>query len=215
MKKIISVIFLFAIITAVYSVTIARLKYDGGGDWYNNPSVIPNIAAYFNENVEPLFEEDEKVVTLKSPQLSQHPILYMTGHGNVGFSGIELENLRNYLKLGGFLLIDDDYGMDKSIRPIISGLFREHKLQRLSVANPLLRSVFSFDRIPKIHKHDDKSPEMYGIYINGRLALLYLYETNISDGWASPGVHESDDEHTREQALRFGANILFHVVTGL
>ncbi|MFA5478824.1 MAG: DUF4159 domain-containing protein [Candidatus Muiribacteriota bacterium] len=194
------------------SLQIARLKYDGGGDWYNDPDVIPNITKFFNSNVSSIFKTDEAVVTLRDTTLIDYPILYMTGHGNVVFSDFELQILRNYLLSGGFIYIDDDYGMDNSIRQLLSKLFSDRPLVRIFSDYKIFTSFYNFDYLPKIHEHDDKQPEMWGIFIGERLALVYTYESNISDGWAGENVHGNPPE-VREEALKFGVNILYYALT--
>jgi len=197
---------------ASFSLNIARLKYDGGGDWYNDPSAIPELVRFYNKNVAEIFSEEEKTVSLTNSDLSEYPFIWMTGHGNVVFSPLELERLRNYLIYGGFIFIDDDYGMNSSIYPILQTLFSENPLVRIESDYPLFKEPFFFEKLPKIHEHDNKPPELFGIFINKRLCLLYSYECNLSDGWASPDVH-GDPPEVREKALKFGCNILHHVFT--
>jgi len=194
-----------------YSLKLARLSYKGGGDWYNDPSIIPNITRFFNKNISNIFENDEAVITLTDPEIENYPVIIMTGHGNVNFSESEKNILRNYLKNGGFLIIDDDYGMDTHIRNILKNLFNNHPLVKLHNDHEIFTSFFKFEKTPKIHTHNSKPPELWGIFINQRLSLIYLFETNITDGWASPDVHK-DSEEKREQALKFGSNIIFYAL---
>ncbi|MGM0608112.1 MAG: DUF4159 domain-containing protein [Candidatus Muiribacteriota bacterium] len=206
-------IFIFIFFTyTIFSLQIARLQYDGGGDWYNDPDVIPNLTSYFNKHAGTTFKNEEAVVTLRDPELAKYPFLYMTGHGNVSFSTRELETLRAYLKAGGFIYIDDDYGMDEYIRPILFDLFKNKELHRIYPDHEIYRSFFNFEKLPKIHEHDGKPPEMWGIFIEDRLALVYTYETNISDGWAGHDVHQTPSD-IREEALKFGMNIYYYAIT--
>ncbi|MCK9225242.1 MAG: DUF4159 domain-containing protein [Candidatus Muirbacterium halophilum] len=207
MKKTVFLLILISCIFVAQSLNIARLKYNGGGDWYNDPSSIPELLSYYNTNVSNIFNIEEKTVTLMSSDISEYPMIWMTGHGNVVFSQLELDRLRNYLLYGGFLYIDDDYGMHKYIYPIIKNLFRDYPLVTIENDFKLFKTPFLFDKIPKIHEHDNKPPVLYGIFIDKRLVLLYSYECNISDGWASPDVHKNPP-NIREKALKFGCNIL-------
>ena len=194
--------------------TIARLQYDGGGDWYNDTSVIPNLCEEINERTTIKASEEQAIVSLKNNSLLDYPLLYVTGHGNISFSDEENENLRNYLEKGGFLYIDDDYGLDKYIRRELALVFPDKTLQELPATFPLFDCFYTFPNgIPKIHEHDGKRPQAFGLFDDfGRLMVLYTYETNISDGWASPEVH-NDPAHIREQAFKMGINIVYYVLT--
>ncbi|MBN2018092.1 MAG: DUF4159 domain-containing protein [Candidatus Cloacimonetes bacterium] len=194
--------------------TIARLQYDGGGDWYNDTSVIPNLCEEINERTTIKASEEQAIVSLKNNSLLDYPLLYVTGHGNISFSDEENENLRNYLEKGGFLYIDDDYGLDKYIRRELALVFPDKTLQELPATFPLFDCFYTFQNgIPKIHEHDGMRPQAFGLFDDfGRLMVLYTYETNISDGWASPEVH-NDPAHIREQAFKMGINIVYYVLT--
>ena len=192
----------------------ARLQYDGGGDWYNDPEVLPNLARYVNATLGTNFPIDQAVAKASEVKLFEYPFVYLTGHGNIRFSDRELDNLRQWMLRGGFLYADDDYGMDESFRREIRRIFPEHSLVELNPSYPLFRSFFDFSSgLPKIHEHDSKPPHAFGVFDDtGRLMCLYTYESNISDGWADPGTHNNPPE-VREKALRFGVNIVYHLMT--
>lgn len=191
----------------------ARLQYDGGGDWYNDPEVLSNLAKYANQTMAASFPVDQAVVKASDPKLYDYPFIYLTGHGNIRFTDREVENLRTWMLRGGFLYADDDYGMDESFRREIKRIFPERPLTELDPSFPLYTSFYDFSSgLPKIHKHDEKPPQAFGIFDdNGRLMCLYTYETNISDGWADPETHH-DPPEVRDTALKFGINILQFVL---
>ncbi len=193
---------------------LARLNYDGGGDWYNDPDLIPNLTAYANKQIGTDFSTEQAVVKASDGNISDYPFVFMTGHGNILFTEKEVASLRKYLLLGGFLYVDDDYGMDKSFRREVRKLFPEKQLIELPGNHELYNCFFNFPNgLPKIHKHDDKRPQAFGIFDDqGRLMILYTFESNISDGWANPEVHK-DPPEVREQALKFGTNILYYLMT--
>ncbi len=204
---------LFATVENAVKTGFARLQYDGGGDWYNDPEVLPNLAKYANQVMGAGFPIDQAVVKASDPKLYDYPFLYLTGHGNIRFSDREVDNLRTWMLRGGFLYADDDYGMDAAFRREIKRVFPERSLTELDPSFPLYTSFFDFSSgTPKIHKHDEKSPQAFGIFDdNGRLMCLYTYETNISDGWADPETH-NDPPEVRDTALKFGVNILEYVM---
>jgi hypothetical protein len=191
---------------------IARMHYDGGGDWYNDPDTIPNIAAYINKTLSTNFSIEQAVIKPSDPTIFDYPFIFITGHGNVHFSEREIQNLRAYLERGGFLYIDDDYGMDEPIRREISRLFSDRDLVELPPNHEIFHSYFSFPKgIPKIHEHDGKRPLAFAIFSNeGRMQVLYTYETNISDGWSD--AHDNSPE-LQEKAFQFGANIIYYLMT--
>jgi len=195
---------------------IARLQYSGGGDWYNDPSIIPNLCREINKRADtafPMASEKEAVVTVSDARLFQYPFLFMTGHGNVSFTDSEISRLRSYFEAGGFLYADDDYGMDESFRHELEKIFPEVSLVELPHDFPLYRIPFRFPGgLPKIHEHDGKPPQGFGIFLRGRLVVYYTYETNISDGWADQRVH-GDPPQKREEALKMGLNIVFYALT--
>ncbi len=192
----------------------ARLQYDGGGDWYNDPEVLPNLARFVNASLNTRFPLDQSVVKAGDARLFEYPFVYLTGHGNISFSDREVANLRDWMLRGGFLYADDDYGMDASFRREIRRVFPEYELVELDGSFPLFTSFFDFGQgLPKIHLHDAKPPQAFGIFDdNGRLVCLYTYETNISDGWADPATHK-DPPEVRGSALRFGCNIIYYLLS--
>jgi hypothetical protein len=191
---------------------LARLQYGGGGDWYNDRSIIPNLTREVNLRTEIRASEEEMILELTDAELFQHPFLFMTGHGNVRFSEEEIGRLRLYLTSGGFLYADDDYGMDASFRREITRVFPEKDLIELPFNHPIYHLLYDFpDGLPKIHEHDGKPPQGFGLFHEDRLVLFYTYETNISDGWADPEVHQ-DPPEIREQAFRMGLNIVLYAL---
>ena len=192
---------------------LARLQYDGGGDWYNDPEVLPNLAKFVNRTLLSSLPTDQSVVKASDTKLFDFPFVYLTGHGNIRFSDIELQNLRLWMLRGGFLYADDDYGMDASFRREIKRIFPERELIELDSSHPLYKSYFDFSSgLPKIHLHDEKNPQAFGMFDDsGRLMMLYTYETNISDGWADPSTHD-DPPELREKALQFGLNIIHYIM---
>ena len=188
-------------------VTIGRLQYEGGGDWYANPSSLPNLLAAVRERTGIATAEREVAVRPTDPLLRDFPFLYLTGHGNVRFSDEERLALRGYLLAGGFLHADDNYGLDESFRREMARIFPEKELIELPPDHPVFRSPYEFpDGLPKIHEHDGAPPQAFGIFHQGRLIVMYTYETDLGDGWEDPDVHE-DPPGIREDALRMGVNI--------
>ncbi|MFV8225775.1 DUF4159 domain-containing protein [Christiangramia aquimixticola] len=187
---------------------IAVLKYSGGGDWYANPTALPNLIAFCNSNLKTNIKAKPTTVEPGSTDIYQFPFVHMTGHGNVIFEENDLENLRTYLKSGGFLHIDDNYGMDKYIRVQIKRLFPEKELKEIPANHPIFNIAYSFPGgLPKIHEHDARPPQAFGIFENDRIILLYTFESDLGDGWESPEVH-NNPEAVRLKALRMGANII-------
>ncbi len=192
---------------------IAVLKYNGGGDWYANPTALPNLIAFANKNIGTNIKQEPATVEVGSSDIFNYPFLHMTGHGNVFFSSIEAENLRNYLLGGGFLHIDDNYGMDPFVRTEIIKVFPEVDLVELPTKHPIFNGKYKFKHgLPKIHEHDASLPKAFGIIINGRLLCLYTYEADIGDGWEDAEVH-NDSEQIRLKALQMGSNILEYIFT--
>lgn len=184
------------------------LKYNGGGDWYSNPTALPNLAKYCNQNLGTNFNTDYGVVEVGSAELYNYAFVHMTGHGNVVFSDAEAENLRNYLIAGGFLHIDDNYGMDPYVRTAMKKAFPELEFVELPFEHEIYHQQFPFENgLPKIHKHDDKPPQGFGLFWEGRLVCFYSYESDLGDGWEDQSVHK-DPEEIRQLALRMGANIV-------
>ena len=196
-----------------YSCKIAVLKYNGGGDWYSNPTSLKNLIHFcnvnLNMNINPIYE----LVDIESNEIFQYPFVHMTGHGNVVFSISEAENLRKYLISGGFLHIDDNYGMDPYIRPEMKKVFPELNFVELPFNHPIYHQSFDFNNgLPKIHEHDNQPARGYGLIYKGRLVCFYSYESDLGDGWEDPEVHK-DSQNTRILALKMGANILQYVFT--
>ncbi len=194
-----------------FSQDIAVLKYSGGGDWYANPTSLPNLVKFCNQNINTKLNPKVNSVDVGSAELFLYPFVHMTGHGNVVFSNNDVQNLRNYLNAGGFLHIDDNYGMDEYIRKEIKKLYPDNALIEIPKTHPIFQAPYSFPNgLPKIHEHDNKQPQAFGIFIENRLALLYTYECDLGDGWESQEVH-NDPLNVREKALKMGANILHFV----
>ncbi len=189
---------------------LAVLKYHGGGDYYANPTSVPNLVDFCNLHLNLKISNDVPYVDVGSKELFLYPFVHMTGHGNVVFSQHELENLRTYLMGGGFLHIDDNYGMDKFIRPQLKKLFPANEMVVLPVNHPIFNQKFKLSGLPKIHEHDDKDPVAYAIFFEGKMVCLYTYETDLGDGWENQSVH-NDKPEKRKLALQMGANILMYV----
>ncbi|MFK7972822.1 MAG: DUF4159 domain-containing protein [Bacteroidia bacterium] len=191
---------------------IAKLKYDGGGDWYSNPTSLPNLLSFVNQNTTLNLAATEDVVEPGSTQIFQYPYVYMTGHGNVNFSDNDAKNLRNYLISGGFLHVDDNFGMDKYIRRELKKVFPELELVDLPFSHQVFHQHFDFENgTPKIHEHDNKTAQSLALIHDGRVVVLYTYECDLGDGWEDPAVH-NDPEPLRQQALQMGANILLYAL---
>jgi hypothetical protein len=192
--------------------TIGRLHYDGGGDWYANPSSLPNLLSAIRTRTRLRVATEEKVVTLSDDDLWNVPYLYMTGHGNVHWSDRDLATLRRYLQQGGFLHADDNYGMDASIRRELARLFPDHPLVEVPLDHPVYHLVYDFPKgMPKIHVHDGKPAQGFGIFLDGRLVVYYSYQTDLGDGWEDRQVHH-DTPEKREAALRMGVNLFAYSV---
>lgn len=192
--------------------TIARLQYDGGGDWYANPSSLPNLLTAIREATGLPVAPREATVTPLDPALRDHPYLYMTGHGNVRFTPQERAALRDYLLAGGFLHADDNYGMDESFRRELEAMFPDRELVELPPDHPVFHLFYTFpDGLPKVHEHDGKRPQALGIFDGGRLVVFYSYESDLGDGWEDPGVHD-DPDSVRRNALRMGVNLFVYAV---
>jgi len=188
---------------------LAVLKYNGGGDYYANPTALPNLITFCNQNLNTNISKDVPYVEVGSADLFLYPFVHMTGHGNVVFSAAEAENLRNYLLAGGFLHIDDNYGMDEFIRVELKKVFPNNELVELPFNHPVFHQKYNFNGLPKIHEHDGKRPQAFGIIENGRLLCIYTFETDLSDGWEDAQVH-NDPPEKRKEALQMGSNILMY-----
>lgn len=210
--------FIFFIIIPFLSLSqntyeIAVLKYNGGGDWYANPTALPNLIEFTNKNLGTTIKTQPITVEAGSKEIFNYPFIHMTGHGNVVFNINEIENLRAYLLSGGFLHIDDNYGMDPFIRIEIKKLFPDVELKQLANNHPIFSTKYNFTNgLPKIHEHDGKPAQAFGIVFDGRLVCLYTYETDLGDGWEDPEIHNNTEE-TRQRALKMGANIIKYAFT--
>lgn len=192
----------------VFAQDVAILKYNGGGDWYSNPTAVPNLIQFTNDNCHTKISKDPKTVAVGDIDIFSYPIVFMTGHGNVYFSNDEAKNLRNYLISGGFLHISDNYGLDKFVRRELKKVFPKLQLQEIPSNHPIYDQTFTFKNgLPKIHEHDKKNPQGFGLFYEGRLICFYDYESDLSDGWEDASVHNNPKE-IREKALKMGANII-------
>ena len=194
--------------------SVATLKYNGGGDWYANPTALPNLIEFSNKNIGTNIKKSPEIVEVGSSDIFNYPFVHMTGHGNIFFSNEEANNLRKYLLSGGFLHVDDNYGLDEFFRKEITKVFPNKKLILINSNHIIFNQSFKFPNgLPKIHIHDAKPSEAYGIFDNGRLICLYTYESDLSDGWEDAEVH-NDSEETRLKALKMGSNIIEYVFLG-
>lgn len=214
--KIILVVALFLIIprwlwSQETKTKIALLKYKGGGDWYANPTSLPNLIKFCNANLNTDLAREPATVEPGSRDIFNYPYVHMTGHGNVVFTAVEVQNIRDYLMGGGFLHADDNYGLEPAFRREMKKVFPEDELVELPWEHPIFHQKYSFSQgVPKIHEHDAKRPQAFGIIKEGRLVVLFTYETDLGDGWEDPEVH-NDPENKRLQALQMGANIISYV----
>jgi hypothetical protein len=217
-RKLILIFFILFYFTNLYpqndtEFEITRLKYSGGGDWYNDPSSEVNLLKFIQAHTDIKTDPEYKFVDIASDEIYSYPFLFLTGHGNVNFSNEEAKRLRTYLENGGFLYIDDDYGIDKDIRREIKKVFPDKDFLELPFSNKLFSIFYKFDNgTPKTHEHNNKPPQSFGIFLGERMAVLYTYESNPSDGWADPEVH-NDPENKREEALKFGTNIVIYALS--
>lgn len=195
------------------SYQIALLKYNGGGDWYANPTSLPNLVTHCNKMLGTNISNEIATIEVGSPELFNYPFVHMTGHGNVVFSNEDADNLREYLLSGGFLHIDDNYGMDKFVRPQMKKVFPEADFIELPFDHPIYHQKFEFNGLPKVHEHDEQPPQGFGLFHQGRLVCFYTYECDLGDGWEDEEVH-GDSQSTREKALNMGANIVQFALMG-
>lgn len=210
MKKII--IFGFLVFWNLgFSQEIALAKYSGGGDWYANPTSLPNLVKYCNQTINTKISTKIPTVEVGSAEVFSYPFIHMTGHGNVVFSPNDVENLRNYLTSGGFLHIDDNFGMDEYIRKEIKKIFPNNELKEIPSNYEIFQGPNLFPNgLPKIHEHENKRPQAFGIFIENKLVLLYTFECDLGDGWEDKEVH-NDPDSVREKAFKMGANIINYV----
>jgi hypothetical protein len=203
---------LIIIITCFFNMVsaqeVAILKYNGGGDWYSNPTAVPNLVTFANTTIKTNISKNPQAVAVGSTDVFNFPLLFMTGHGNILFSDDEVENLRNYLISGGFLHISDNYGFDKFIRKEIKKVFPVLDFKEIPSNHPIYNQTFKFPNgMPKIHEHDKKPAQGFGVFYEGRLVIFYDYETDLSDGWEDEMIH-NNPKSVREKALKMGANII-------
>ena len=198
-------IFLFGFLAQAQEVGI--LKYEGGGDWYANPTAIPNLIRFCNEEINTRISESPKNIEAHNPEIFNYPIIFMTGHGNVFFSDEAAENLKNYLISGGFLHISDNYGLDKYLRKEMKKVFPELDFKEIPYDHPIYHQKYNFSTLPKIHEHDAKPPQGFGLFYEGRLICFYDFESDLSDGWEDEIIH-NDPPEIRRMALEMGANII-------
>lgn len=192
-------------------VKIALLKYKGGGDWYANPTSLPNLIKFCNTNLKTNIAAEPITVEPGSRDIFNYPFIHMTGHGNIVFTPVEVQNLQEYLLSGGFLHADDNYGLDKSFRREMKKVFPDDDLVEIPWDHPIFKQKYTFAQgLPKVHEHDDKRPQAFGIVKDGRIVVLFTYETDLGDGWEDQEVHK-DSPEKREEALKMGANIISYV----
>ncbi|MFA5667833.1 MAG: DUF4159 domain-containing protein [Balneolaceae bacterium] len=192
---------------------LARIKYRGGGDWYNDPSALSNLISFTAQQVAIPISPKYKDVALGSSDLFSYPFAFLTGHGNIAVNSSEAQNLRKYLDNGGFLYIDDDYGLDKYARAMMKMVFPEEDMVEIPFSHPIYHQLFNFPNgLPKVHEHDNKPPQGFGIFRKGKLVMFYTYESNLADGWTDPEVHNTP-AGLREKSLQMGANILLYALT--
>lgn len=206
MKKILFLLVLS--FTVAHSQEVGILKYKGGGDWYANPTSLPNLIKFTNQYAKTAIDSNIATVDPSSVDVFNYPILFLTGHGNVFFDDDDVENLRNYLISGGFIHISDNYGLDKYIRSELKKVFPKLTLEEIPLNHPIYSQTFKFPNgLPKIHEHDKKTPKGFGLFYKGRLVIFYDYESDLSDGWEDKAVHNNPEE-IRLKALQMGANII-------
>lgn len=200
-------------VRAQYAYKIAKLKYNGGGDWYANKTSLPNLIKFANANLRMNIFPEEDIVEPGSPDIFSYPFIHVTGHGNIIFNDTEVQNMRRYLLSGGFLHLDDNYGLDKFIRREMKKVFPELSFIELPYNHPVYHQKFSFPNgLPKVHEHEGKSPQGFGLIYQGRLICYYSYECDLGNGWEDQSVY-NDPEAVRQQALRMGANLLQYATT--
>ncbi len=193
------------------SVKIALLKYNGGGDWYADPTALPNLIEFCNQNLHTNIYVEPSTIEIGSSEILNYPFVHLTGHGNIIFSDNDVRNLKRYLLAGGFLHVDDNYGLDEYFRREMKKLFPGNEFIELPPSHEIFHQKYEFPNgLPKIHEHDNKQAQAFGLFVDGRMVCLYTYESDLGDGWEDPEVH-SDPEETRQKALQMGANIISFV----
>lgn len=208
MKRLICSVYLISLLG--FSQEIAVLEYDGGGDWYANQTALPNLIKFCNENINTTMDADPKGIHVNNIELFNYPMVFMTGHGNVFFDEESVENLRSYLTSGGFLHVSDNYGIDQFFRREMKKIFPDLEFQEIPYEHPIFHQTFNFDQMPKIHEHDNKPAQGFGIFYEGRLVCFYDYQSDLSDGWEDAEVH-NNPEDVRLKALKMGANLVEYV----
>lgn len=204
-------LFLLIAVGSAADITLARLRYEGGGDWYNDPDALPNLARELNTRTNIRCQEAEAVTSLTDANLFEYPFLFVTGHGNVTFSDEERARLRRYVQGGGFVYVDDDYGMDESMRLELTRVFPDNALVELPFDHPIYHVIYDFPQgLPKIHEHYPGPPRGFGVFLQDRLVLFYTYNTNISDGWSE--AHD-DPPEKRDASFRFGVNVVAYALS--
>lgn len=194
-------------------ITLARIKYRGGGDWYNDPSSLKNLIEFSRTQLPIAINSDYDDVALGSRDLFNYPFAFLTGHGTISLNRAEADNIRTYLDNGGFLYIDDDYGLDEHFREVIRQIYPDEELIEIPFDHAIYHQVYDFPNgLPKVHEHDGEAPRGFGLFRNGRMVLYYTYETNLADGWANPEVH-NNLASIRQEALQMGTNILVYALT--
>ncbi|MDZ4840434.1 MAG: DUF4159 domain-containing protein [Bacteroidota bacterium] len=212
--RFLTILSLLISLSTTAQVKIARLKYEGGGNWYVSPTSLPNLIKFCNQNLKTNIVINEEVVEMGSKEIFNYPFVHMTGNGVISTSPSDIANLRMYLQSGGFLHINDSYGMDKYVRELLKKVFPEAQLIEIPYSHPIYHQKYDFPAgLPKIHEHDGKPAQGFGILVAGRLVCFYGFESDIGDGWEDPAVHK-DPETKRQNALKMGANILQYVFLG-
>ena len=220
MKKTALIFFFFLFTTSSFAQSagefeIARAKYRGGGDWYNDPSALTNLITFAKDQFSISIKSEYKDVSIGSSDLHSYPFIFLTGHGNITINSSEANNLRTYLDNGGFLYIDDDYGIDEHARNMMKQVYPDEEFIEIPYSHPIYNNVFNFENgLPKIHEHDNQSPRGFGLFRNGKMVVFYTFESNLADGWADAEIH-NNPASVRQQALRMGANILIYALTTL
>ncbi len=200
-------LFFFFFTLTLSAQEVAVLKYSGGGDWYVNPTAVKNLIEFCNTNIKTTIKATYKTVASNSNDIFNYPIVFMTGHGNIFFSENDADNIRNYLMAGGFIHVSDNYGIDPYIRREMKKVFPELSFQEIPYTHPIYKQTYTFNKLPKIHEHDGKSAQGFGIFYKGRLVCFYDYESDLNDGWEDEEAH-NDSKEVREKALKMGANII-------
>lgn len=204
-------LFVFSAYTQNQAVKIALVKYNGGGDWYSDPTALPNLIKFCNQSLNTNINPEPSTIEIGSQEIFNFPFIHLTGHGNIIFSESEAVNLRIYLEGGGFLHCDDNYGIDEYFRREMKKVFPDNEFIELPPSHPIFHQKYDFNEgLPKVHEHDNKRPQAYGLFIEERMVCLYTFEADLGDGWEDEAVH-NDPPETREKALKMGANIISYV----